>query len=54
MSIWEVPEEEINPILPTIPEEEIYEDEDDGDWEDSQCYECGQIGDECVCEWEDS
>lgn len=42
--MWERPS-------PNIPDDEVYEDDDeDLGWEDDQCIECGEIGEDCVCE----
>lgn len=32
-------------------EEDITVEEED-DWEDDQCFECGEIGDDCTCDEE--
>lgn len=47
-----VPDPEWGRPSPSIQDDDVYEfdDDEDEDWEDDQCFECGQVGDECVCE----
>ena len=49
-----VPEPQWERPMPHLTDDDVYEmddDEDfDEDWEDDQCFECGEIGEDCTCE----